>query len=752
MHEPYRNPALPIDERVADLLKRMTLEEKLAQMTIIEPTGLDVPLTAETVIPQPHMADGVGAISRIGLFRNSRETALAVNAVQRFLVTQTRLGIPAFVIDEALHGLMGQGATSFPQAMALASTWDPALVERVFTAAAAEMRARGGTWALSPVLDLARDPRWGRTEETYGEDPFLVSRMGVAAVRGFQGSGPGFAAGRVLATAKHFAVHGQPESGANCGPGNYAEREIRTAFLEPFRAAVREAGVAAVMASYNEINGIPAHINHWLLQDVLRREWGFNGILTSDGAGLQDLIRTHHVAADAADAARQVLLAGMDFELDSCFSTLKEQVLAGDIAEERIDRATAAVLRHKFLLGLFEQPYADPDAAEATVGCAEHVALALEAARKAIVLLKNDPLPGGSPLLPLDVDRLRRIAVIGPNAAVVLQGGYSAAPAGGVTLLDGIRRHVGGRAEVLYAEGCRITEEGGGWWAWWRNDVHLPDPVEEARRIAEAVEMARQADVAILALGENESVCREAWGTDHLGDRDSLDLMGQQETLLKAVVQTGTPVVLVLFNGRPLSVQWAAQHVPAILECWYLGQAGGTAAAEVLFGAVNPGGRLPITIPRSVGQIPAYYYHKPSARRNYAFSPNAPLFPFGHGLSYTTFEYGDLRITPEDARAGEDVHVSVAVTNTGNRAGDDVVQLYLRDCLSSVTRPVKELKGFARVSLQPGERREVHFTLKPEALALLNAAMAWVVEPGEFEVTVGGSLAGSLSGLFRVVG
>ncbi len=750
---PYQNPELPVDERVADLLGRMTLDEKLAQMTNLHlpdyrPTGDD----SRIELPADALTHGVASVGRIGLHCTSRQAAEAANTIQRTLITKTRLGIPAFIIDEALHGLMATGTTCFPQAIGLASTWDPALIERVFRAVGTEARLRGTNWALSPVLDLARDPRWGRTEETYGEDPFLTAQLGVAAVQGLQGGdGSPVSPDGVLATAKHFAVHGQPESGTNCGPGNYAEREIRTVFLEPFRAVFQEGGARSVMASYNEINAIPSHINRWLLHDVLREEWGFDGMVISDGGGINDLVNLHKVASDPQDAAAQALRAGIDFELDNCFTSLKALVLSGTIPESRIDQAVSRVLREKFLLGLFEKPYTDPDRAEAVVASAEHIALALEAARKTIVLLKNEPASTGRPVLPLDAASLRRVAVIGPNAATFLQGGYSFPAEGGVSVLDGIRQYLGNRVEVLYAEGCRITEEGGGWESWWKDTSHLPDPSEETRRITEAVETARQAEVAILVLGENEAICREGWNTWHLGDRDSLDLIGQQEALLQAVVATGTPTVLLLFNGRPISIRWAAEHVPAILECWYLGQQGGTAVAEVLFGETTPGGRLPITFPRSVGQIPAYYYHKPSGRRGYLFSDNSPLFPFGHGLSYTTFEYSDLKITPETVSPGQLVQVSVTVSNIGERLGDEVVQLYLRDCISSVTRPVKELKGFERLTLQPGERRPVTFNVTPDMLRLLNADMEWVVEPGDFEIAVGGSSVGGLSGRFTVI-
>ena len=751
---PYQNPDLPIADRVADLLARMTLDEKLAQMTIFNPPGDQIRDSEEgpfnVDVLRQNLPHSVGGIGRVGLYRSSRETAVAANAIQHFAIHETRLGIPILLIDEALHGLMGWEATSFPQAIGLAATWDPALVERVFSAAAAEMRVRGGHWALTPVLDLARDPRWGRTEETYGEDPHLAATMGTAAINGLQGRSPDIAANRVLATAKHFAVHGQPEGGTNCAPANYAEREIREVFLRPFQTAVQTAHVSSVMASYNEINGIPMHKNKWLLQNVLRDEWGFTGVIVSDGGGIRDLERLHHVAADRADAARQTLQAGIEYELDDCFVLLKEQVTTGLVDEALIDQAVGRIVIAKFAMGLFENPYTNPDEAAVQVNNPTYRALALDAARKTITLLQNKPLPGGAPLLPLDAATLRRVAVIGPNAARVHQGGYSVKAANGVSVLDGIRAYLDGQAEVVYAEGCRITQDGGGWQGWWRDEVRQPHPAEDEARIAQAVTAAQSADVAVLVLGENESVCREGWSRSHLGDRDSLDLPGRQEALLQAVAATDVPVVLVLINGRPLSIQWAAENIPAIVECWYVGEAGGTAVAEMLFGEVNPGGKLPITFPRSVGQIPAFYNHKPSARRGYLFHDNAPLFPFGHGLSYTTFAYSDLRITPDAIAPTGTAEVSVTVRNSGQRTGDEVVQLYLRDCLSSVTRPVKELKGFQRLTLRPGESRSITFTLTRADLALLDEAMNLVVEPGEFEVMVGGSSADGLYGRFSV--
>ncbi|NTU65745.1 MAG: glycoside hydrolase family 3 protein, partial [Chloroflexi bacterium] len=408
----YRNPRLPIEQRIADLLSRMTLEEKIAQMSVLGWVGEAITGDYDLNRLKEPFKRGVGAVSRLGLHRTPRDTALVYNQIQCFLIEQTRLGIPAFAIDEVLHGLMAQGSTSFPQALALASTWNPALVQEVFAATAAETRARGGNYALTPVLDLARDPRWGRTEETYGEDPYLVARIGVAAIRGLQGDHLPIDDRHVIATAKHFAVHGQPEAGNNGAPANYAERDIREFFLRPFEAAVTEAHVQSVMASYNEVDGIPVHINTWLLRDILRQEWGFDGFITSDGGGIGQLCTEHQVAADSAEAARLALQSGIDFELDSCFPLLRAQVRDGVVPEVLIDRAVARVLRAKFLLGLFENPYVDPDRAEQITNCADHQALALRAAHQAIVLLKNE-----GALLPLDQKQLHAIAVIGPNAA-----------------------------------------------------------------------------------------------------------------------------------------------------------------------------------------------------------------------------------------------------------------------------------------------------------------------------------------------
>ena len=742
----YRNPTLPVETRIADLLPRMTLAEKCAQL--IGSLGLDESDGQFSLeFCRKNFTNGISYVNSHHKNRKTRDTAAYLNALQKFLREETRLGIPALALGEGLHGYMAHEATSFPQAIGLASAWDPQLHERIFSVVAKEMRARGAQYVLSPVLDVARDPRWGRTEETYGEDPYLISRLGVAAVRGLQGAAFDGSPDKVLATAKHFSAHGQPEGGTNCAPANYAERSLREELFAPFEAVVREAKIGSVMASYNEINGIPVHINSWLLKDVLCSEWGFEGFVISDGWGVDDLYRLHQVAAGEADAAEKAFQNGVEVELGRCFRYLEQAVTAGRMPESAMDAAVAKVLRVKFLLGLFENPFVDEDAAVAITNCAEHRALALEAARKSIVLLKNE-----TGLLPLNRAGLRSLAVIGPNAAKVRLGGYSGDPLEPVSVLDGIRQKAGDSLEILHAEGCGLTlSPGSASRLWSLEEIILPSAEADAAAIAEAVKTAQKADVSLLVLGDNEQTCREGWSQTHLGDRDSLDLPGRQDELLRAVVATGKPVVLLLLNGRPASINFAAEQVPAILEGWYLGQEAGTAVAEVLFGEVNPGGKLPITFPRSVGQLPAYYYHKPSARRGYLFSDKSPLFPFGHGLSYTTFAYSNLRLGADSIPVGEATTLSVDVTNSGERAGDEVVQFYVRDLLSNyVTRPVKQLKGFQRISLQPGETRTVNFAVGKEQLEFLNETMRKEIEPGQFELLVGGSSA-HLSGILLEV-
>jgi beta-glucosidase len=733
----YKDASLPIQDRVADLLPRMTLEEKVdqlnwgwqARVNIVDPTGTYTTETARQTLLAEWGPE---------LKFTPRNAAILRNAVQRYQLEKTRLGIPVIFPGEALHGYMEYGSTSFPQALGLASTWDPALVKRIFTVIGDEAGSRGSGQVFSPVLDIARDPRWGRTEETLGEDPYLVSRIGVAAIGGLQGDSYRIDRHHVMATAKHFAVHGQPEGGTNTAPGNISERVIRENFLVPFQAAVQEVHVGSVMASYNEIDGVPSHMNHWLLEKVLRQEWGFDGYISSDDNGVEMLASGHLVAYDMADAARKALAAGVDFDVSDtpspAYTGLADQVTKGTIPMSDLDRAVGHMLAAKFRLGLFDNPYVDPDYAERTNNSQEHRKLAIEAARKAIVLLKND-----KNFLPLNLAKLKTIAVIGPNAADVHLGGYSRDPGYGVSVLDGIRARVGDKAKVLFAEGCKITTAPQGFRGWWANDVELVDPKTQTGSIQTAVDAAKKSDVAIVVVGENESTNREAWAENHRGDRDSLDLLGAQNDLVKAVVETGKPVVVLLINGRPLSINYIAEKVTAILEGWYLGEEGGTGAADVIFGDANPGGKLPITFPHTVGALPAYYNHKPTANRSYEFSTRQPLYAFGYGLSYTTFTFDNLKVEPQQILQGGTAKVSVDVTNTGAREGDEVAQLYLHQRVASVTQPVMQLKGFERITLKPGEKRTVEFAVTAEMLSILDTDMHRVVEPGEFDLMVGSS-------------
>ncbi|HEU4770178.1 MAG TPA: glycoside hydrolase family 3 N-terminal domain-containing protein, partial [Pyrinomonadaceae bacterium] len=547
----YKNARLPVDRRVADLLSRMTLEEKVAQLTCLWASRPQVNPQTDFATDRGDfspekaaqvMKHGIGQIARQRERKDPRGGATFANAVQKWLIENTRLGIPAILHDEILHGHMAKGSTSFPQPIALATTWDPEFIAKVFTAGALETRARGSHQVLGPNLDLGRDPRWGRTEETYGEDPYLTSRMGVAIVRALQGTGPGVDENHVIATAKHFAAHGQPESGTNIAPANFSERVIREYFLPSFKAAVTEAGIMSVMPSYNEIDGVPSHANTWLLQKVLREEWGFDGHVVSDYYAIPQMMDLHRVAADKSVAAKLAIESGVDTELPDpdAFPTLLNLVKEGQVSEATLNQAVARNLRAKFLLGLFENPYVDVERAVSVTNSAEHRALAAEAARRSITLLKNQ-----NNLLPLNRGALKSIAVIGPNAAKVHLGGYSDDPMRGVSVLQGIKDKVGNSMKVVYAEGCKITKQGGDWFA---DTSQLSDPVEDGKLIAEAVQVAKTADVALLVLGSNEDTNKEGWADNHLGDRDSIELVGRQNDLVKAVLETGKPVVVMLIN------------------------------------------------------------------------------------------------------------------------------------------------------------------------------------------------------------
>lgn len=743
----YKDPNASIDERVEDLLGRMTLEEKIAQMNM---NGMG------EYRQLPH---GAGVVE--SPFISVQEIARMSSETKRYARENTRLGIPPIQIGECLHGQLAMGATIFPQAIAQGSTWNPALVERMASVIALEASASGVDQALSPLFDLAREPRYGRTEECYGEDPYLVARMGVAFVEGMQGKAEytrvhGIAPGKLMCTAKHFAGYSMPAGGINLAPSSLGEREMRTLHLYPFEKVVKEANVCAVMPSYNEVDGMPAHSNRWLLTDVLRGEWGFGGYIFTDYGGLSQLHNFHHVAADASEAAVMGINAGVDLEAarPDAYARLSDLVKAGKVKEEQIDAAVRRILRAKFMARLFDKPYPDPERLSEVVHRPEHVALALEVAQESAVLLKND-----STLLPLDASKLKSIAVIGPNADQVQYGDYTYTRdnRSGVTILQGLRDRLGSRVQINYAKGCNVTGS-------------------DRSGIAAAVEAASKSDVAVVVLGETSVILSGlGWGVG-LGENEprdpfvsgegydltSLDPPGVQRELLQAVCATGKPVVLVMVHGRPWSIDWEKDHVPAILEAWYPGEQGGNAIAGILLGEVNPSGRLNCSVPRSVGHLPVTYDYKPSARginrepgtpekpgRDYVFSSPAPLFAFGHGLSYTTFEYSDLKI--DNNASAKTVKVSVNVRNTGSRDGKEVVQLYVNDRVSSVTTPQKMLKGFDKIELKRGEQKTVTFDLPYDELALWNASMQRVVEPGEFAVMIGRSAEDiALSGSFVV--
>ena len=750
----YRNPAVPVAARVADLMARMTLEEKVAQIRTAWAAKGDMidelafnPAKASAAFP-----DGIGHVTRpsdkrgvpgisgaaggtAARWRTPEQTVDFINALQRWALEDTRLGIPVLLHEESLHGYMATEATMFPQAIALAGSFDTELMRRVQSVIAREVRARGVPLVLSPVVDIVRDPRWGRIEETWGEDPYLVGEMGVAAVEGLQGPGKFemLRDGKVFATLKHMTGHGQPEAGNNVSPAQLSERELRENFFPPFREIVRRTSVGAVMPSYNEIDGMPSHANTWLLGDILRGEWGFDGVIVSDYGGVHELATLHKVADDLEDAARQSLEAGVDSELPEgmAYAVLPAAIRAGRVPERLVDIACARMLALKFRAGLFENPFGDKALTARITGNDEARALALEAARKGLCLLtnKNDALP-------LDRATMGRVAVIGPNHAIARLGGYSSVPKQSVSLIEGLRQ-MAPNADFVTAQGVFITtsEDRS------QDLVTLADRDRNLALIADAVETARGADTIILAVGDTEQTSREGFATNHLGDRTDIDILGEQNALLDALAALGKPLIVAAYNGRPPSWPNVVEKADAILECWYPGQEGGIAVAEALLGDINPGAKLPVTVVRNEGQVPYFYNHKPSARRGYLFDDKGPLFPFGHGLSYTTFTMSAPRPAKTRFSVSEPIPVTVDVTNTGSRAGDEVVQLYITRSDVSVTRPVLELKGFERVTLQPGETRTVAFTITPAQLAIWNRQMEEANEPGPVTLSAGSSSA-----------
>ena len=749
----YEDPAATLDARIENLLQQMTLEEKTCQMV----TLYGYKRVLKDALPTPEWKqmlwkDGIGAIDehlngfqQWGLPPSDNENvwpasrhAWALNEIQRFFVEDTRLGIPVDFTNEGIRGVESYKATNFPTQLGLGHTWNRELIRQVGLITGREARMLGYTNVYAPILDVGRDQRWGRYEEVYGESPYLVAELGIEMVRGLQHNH------QVAATAKHFAAYsnnkGAREGMARVDP-QMPPREVENIHIYPFKRVIREAGLLGVMSSYNDYDGIPIQGSYYWLTTRLRKEMGFRGYVVSDSDAVEYLYTKHNTAKDMKEAVRQSVEAGLNVRCtfrspDSFVLPLRELVKEGGLSEEVINDRVRDILRVKFLIGLFDAPYqTDLAGADDEVEKEANEAVALQASRESIVLLKNT-----DNTLPLNIDKIKKIAVCGPNAD---EEGYALTHYGPLavevtTVLEGIREKAQGKAEVLYTKGCDLVD------AHWPESEIMEYPLtpDEQAEIDRAVANARQADVAVVVLGGGQRTCGEN------KSRTSLELPGHQLKLLHAVQAPGKPVILILINGRPLSVNWADKFVPAILEAWYPGSKGGTAVADILFGDYNPGGKLTVTFPKTVGQIPFNFPYKPASQIDGGKNPgpdgnmsriNGALYPFGYGLSYTTFEYSDLEITPKVITPNQKATIRLKVTNTGKRAGDEVVQLYTRDILSSVTTYEKNLAGFERIHLKPGESKEIVFTLDRKHLELLNADMKWTVEPGEFAIMAGAS-------------
>jgi beta-glucosidase len=739
----YKNKNLSPEARAKDLLARMNLDEKVMQtqcLWIRKSTILNNNGDFDEAKAEKAVKNGLGELARLNenagpnsYGYHPKQAAELYNKIQHFFIEKTRLGIPVMVHEESLHGQQTQDATNFPVPIGLASTWNEDLMKEIYTNVAEEVRARGGQHVLAPVVDVTRDPRWGRTEETLGEDPFLISRLAIAEIKAYQGDGVYLGKNHVATTLKHFGIHGQSEGGENVAPSNIDERTAREIFFKPFKACVQEAKAMNVMACYNEVWGLPAHINKYLLTDILRKEWGFNGLIVSDYFAIRDVSTLHKITPSYDEAGLLAFKAGVNIETPDPdgFKNLKQLVLAGKISTKELDETVMRILIAKFRLGLFDDPYVDPARAEEIVGSAEKRAVAYKAATEAMVLLKND-----NNFLPLDKNKIKTIAFIGPNADKCLLGGYSSKPRVCISPLQAIREKYSSTIKILYAEGVKITDKNN----WFADTINLADTTENKKKITEAVEIAKQADVVVLFVGGNESTSREGWATNHLGDLPTLELLNGQNELVKEIVAVGKPTCAFVNSGPPLSIGNLVNAVPAVMQCWYLGQEGGYAMVDALFGDVNPNGKLPISFPRTAGHIPAYYNYKPSSRRGYNLGFDVtPLFPFGYGLSYTTFRYSNLKLSSATMKINGTVTVSIDVKNTGSRKGAEVVQMYIRDDYSSVTRPVKELKGFRKIWLDPDQSQTVSFTITPELLSFYDKDMKWIIEPGDFTIMVGTS-------------
>lgn len=741
----YKNPKLTSDQRSHDLITRMTLEEKVGQLLC--PLGWEMynkqagDITVSEKYKQQLIEYHTGmfwAVYRADPWTkktlinglNPNLAAKAGNAMQRYAIENTRLGIPIFIAEEAPHGHMAIGTTVFPVGIGLASTWNTSLIEEVATAISKEIRSQGGHISYGPVLDLIRDPRWSRVEESYGEDPVLTAKMGAAYVKG-TGAGDLSKPYSAISTLKHFIAYGIPEGGHNGNTALIGERELRENFLPPFKSAI-ENGALSVMTAYNSIDGVPCTSNKFLLTNVLRNEWQFDGFVVSDLVSIDGIMKNHYVAETLSEAATLSLSAGVDVDLGAnAFVKLVDSAKKGKIDQATIDKAVYRILKLKFDMGLFDNPYVNPQAATDIVRSSAHIDLARRTARESIVLLENR-----NNILPLSKD-IKRIAVIGPNADSRYNqlGDYTAPQEDNniKTVLDGVTAQIG-KSKIEYVKGCAIRDT---------TDIS----------INEAVAAAKRAEVAIVVVGGSSArdfkteykETGAAIATDNTlsdmesgegFDRSTLDLLGKQLDLLKVVKATGTPLIVIYIQGRPLNMNWAASNADALLNAWYPGQEGGNALADVLFGNYNPAGRLPISVPRSVGQIPVYYNKKKPREHDYVEGTATPLYSFGYGLSYTTFEYGKLSITAKDRTT---FSVSFSLRNTGNVAGDEVVQLYLDDEVASVVQPIKQLKHFQRINLKPKEKKLVTFTLTADDLTIINHDMKPEVEAGSFKIMIGSS-------------
>ncbi len=746
---PYKNADLPVQQRVADLLSRMTLDEKISQMSMLSLRKLKTDnggVITESSLERLFDGRSTGCLE--SPFIGVEEIAKYSEAADRYLRENTRLGIPAIQIAECLHGQLAFGATIFPQAIAQGSTWNPELIKRMGEVIAKEATLSGVDQALSPLFDLARDPRYGRVEECFGEDPFHVAEMGKAFVIGMQGA-PEITKNYIpenhlMCTAKHFVAYSTPVAGINLGPNDIGERTLRDIHLYPFKKVVQDANIYSVMPSYNELNGIPLHAYTHLIKDVLRKEYGFNGYIFSDYGAIQMLEFFHKTSENKPQTAMQALTAGIDLEAPQPYayshSVLKDLVEKGELDIKLIDEAVSNILTVKFKVGLFDKPYKAPKQISKLVHTESSILLAREIAEESTVLLKND-----NHLLPLNISDYKSIAVIGPNADRIQYGDYSAtkAKSSGITVLEGIKNYVGNKVEINYAEGCDITD---------LND----------EGIEEAVKAATKSDVVVLVIGGTSmTLSGIGWGDDNSDDsptcgegfdRAELRPPGIQPELIKAIYKTGNPIVLVMVHGRAYNIKWESEHIPAILDAWYPGEQGGNAIARILFGEVNPSGKLSVSYPQSVGHVPVFYNYQPSGRgfyhqpgtkekpgRDYVFSSTDPLFPFGFGLSYTKFKISNLKIKKNVLKPDETIQLTVDIKNTGKVAGKEVIQVYINDMISSVATPVKQLKAFEKVELKPSETKTVEFEIPCSELGLWNRNMDYVVEPGKFEIQIGNS-------------